>query len=133
VGLGPQPVDLLPTDWPFPPSTKVGGRLCLPTGSMLSHLRVGQGAGWDKQIGATLPKPTQLQQHPGHARRNTGRQIHQTHGAWLPRPQALVCTSTSGAAPMTAAQRLEPYQLLADELAQLPWPGRGPLLRCTPA
>eukprot|EP00967_Tisochrysis_lutea_P088549 scaffold125725_cov18-Tisochrysis_lutea.AAC.1 len=43
--------------------------------------------------------------------------------------QVIVCCSTSGASPMTAAERLAPYQDLASKLAGVPWP-RADLPRC---
>jgi hypothetical protein len=33
-----------------------------------------------------------------------------------------VCTSTSGASPMTNAEREAPYAVVAARLAQIPWP-----------
>eukprot|EP00198_Chlamydomonas_reinhardtii_P014066 XP_001703403.1 predicted protein [Chlamydomonas reinhardtii] len=39
-----------------------------------------------------------------------------------PSTEVWVCTSTSGAAPMTREAREQPYVQLAERLAQLPWP-----------
>ena len=44
------------------------------------------------------------------------------------RTQVWVCTSTSGAAPMTREERLAPWQQLSDRLQALDWP---PVARCS--
>eukprot|EP00775_Hariotina_reticulata_P010204 gene10204-10365_t len=45
------------------------------------------------------------------------------HGWPLPPScEVWVCTSTSGAAPMSNADRERPYQQLAEQLQQIPWP-----------
>ena len=44
------------------------------------------------------------------------------------RTQVFVCTSTSGAAPMTREERRGPWQQLSDRLQTLDWP---PVARCS--
>lgn len=47
------------------------------------------------------------------------------------RTEVWVLTSTSGAAPMSTADRERPYRQLAEKLAEIPWPRSDMLLRCS--
>ncbi len=44
------------------------------------------------------------------------------------RTKVWVCSSTSGAAPMTSEERLGPWQQLSDALKDVPWP---PVAQCS--
>jgi TDG/mug DNA glycosylase family protein len=46
------------------------------------------------------------------------------------RTEVWVLTSTSGAAPMSNADRERPYQQLAERLAQVPWPRSDIVVSC---
>jgi TDG/mug DNA glycosylase family protein len=47
------------------------------------------------------------------------------------RTEVWVLTSTSGAAPMSNADRERPYQQLAHRLAEVPWPRSDVVLKCS--
>jgi TDG/mug DNA glycosylase family protein len=46
------------------------------------------------------------------------------------RTEVWVLTSTSGAAPMSNADRERPYKQLAERLADIPWPRSNLVLKC---